>query len=378
MTSDPTELSTLMRAPAAPPQRLAQGRRRSATPAIQPKDSLMQPAGDPPFIALRRLLIGYQVSQAIHVAATLGIADLLKDGPCSSADLAAATNTHPRTLYRLLRALASVGVFAEEADRRFALTPLGEYLRSDSLATLRPQATLLGRPYRWLTWSDLLHSVQTGENAAQHVLGMNIWEYRAQHPEEEAVFDATMSAFSRRHASAVLAAYNFARFGLIVDVAGGRGALLAAILASYPAARGVLFDQPQVVAHAGPILQAAGMSERVQLIGGSFFEAVPAGGDAYILKFIIHDWEDAEAVAILQACRRAMKPGATLLVIERVIGLRNPDPEATFSDLNMLVDPGGLERTREEFAALFGQAGLLLVGVTATASEVSVIEATAA
>jgi hypothetical protein len=338
----------------------------------------MQPAGDPSFLALRRLLIGFQVSQAIHAAAALGIADLLKDGPRSSADLAAATSTHPPTLYRLLRALASVGVFSEEDDRRFALTPLGAYLRSDAEATLRPQATLLGRPYRWLTWSDLLYSVQTGENAAQHVLGMSIWEYRAQRPEEEAVFDATMSAYSRRHATAVLAAYDFTRFGQIVDVAGGRGALLAAILARYPAARGVLFDQPQVVANAGPFLQAAGLSERVQVIGGSFLEAVPAGGDAYILKFIIHDWEDAEAVTILEACRRAMKPGATLLVIERVLDARSQDWEATFSDLNMLVGPGGLERTREEFAALFAQAGLRLAGVTPTTSEVSVIEATAA
>ena len=327
-----------------------------------------------PSAALLGLVNGYQVSQAIHVAATLGIADLLKNGPRSSDDLAAATGTHAGSLYRLLRALASVGVFREDADRRFALTPLGDGLRSDAPEPVGPWAVFIGQPEHQRAWGHLLHSIQTGENAFQHVHGVNVWEYRARSPEAGAIFDRAMTGLSRSVTDAVLNAYDFAQFACVVDVGGGQGALLAAILTKHPSMRGVLFDQPQVVAGAEQVLQAAGVSDRCQVGGGDFFEAVPGGGDAYVLKSILHDWEDEQATAILRTCRHAIGPNGKLLVIEREISPPNEGPRAKFVDLLMLVSAGGRERTREEWAALFTAGGFRFVGVTRTKISWSVIE----
>ena len=327
-----------------------------------------------PAMVLMRLVNGYQVSQAIHVAVMLGIADLLADGSRSLDELAVATGAHARSLYRLLRALASVGVFREEADRRFALTPLGDCLRSDAPEPVGPWAAFVGQPYVWETWAQLLHSVRTGENAFRHTHGTGVWEYRAGHPEASAVFDRAMTANSRRVAEAVLAAYDFSRFAYVVDVGGGQGALLAAILAKHPSARGVLFDQPHVVAGSEGVLRAAGVAERCRVVGGSFFETIPEQGDAYVLKAILHDWEDEEAAAILRACRRVIGPDGRVLVIERVVGPPNEDAESKLSDLNMLVGPGGRERTRKEFEVLFSGAGFRVVDVVPTRALVSVIE----
>jgi hypothetical protein len=277
-------------------------------------------------------------------------------------------------LYRLLRALASVGVFNEEDDRRFALAPLGDGLRSDAAEPVAPWARFIGRPYHWRSWGDLLYSVQTGETASQHAHGMSQWDYGARHPEERDVFDAAMTGMSRRQAVALLAAYDFGSFSRIVDVGGGQGAFLAAVLTKYPATRGVRFDQPDVVAHAEPILRAAGVADRCEVVGGSFFEDVPGGGDAYVLKGVVLNWGDEEAVAILRACRRAMGQTGSLLVIEPVVGPPNEGALEKFADLIMLVVPGGQARTREELAALFLSAGFRLGGVTATGSEVSIVE----
>jgi hypothetical protein len=331
-----------------------------------------------PALALRRLVNGYQVTQAIHVAAVLGIADLLADGPRSSDDLAAATETHPGALYRLLRALDSVGVFREEEGRRIALTELGACLRSDAPEPVGGWAAFVGEPYQWQAWGALEHSVRTGENAFRHVHGIDSWTYRERHPELSASFDRAMTSLSRQVVGAVLDAYDFGRFGRVVDVGGGNGAFLAAILARYPTARGVLFDQPHVVSGAGPILKAAGVADRCQVVGGSFFETVPAGGDAYILKAILHDWEDEPCLQILQTCRRAMAEGTGLLVIERELGWPNQDPDAKFSDLNMLVGPMGQERTPAEYAALFAKGGFRFVGVTPSAVGTGVYEGVAA
>lgn len=328
-----------------------------------------------PSLALKRLVDGYQMSQAIHVAATLGIADLLAGGARASDDLAAATATDPRTLYRLLRALASVGIFHEDEDRHFSLTPLGDCLRSNALEPVGGWAAYIGRPFYWEAWSDLLHSVKTGENAFRHVHGTDAWDYRARHPEENAIFDRAMTANARRTTEAVLVAYDFARFTRIVDVGGGQGALLAAILARYPAARGVLFDQSHVVARAEAILLRAGVADRCEVVGGDFFAAVPDGGDGYLMRAILHDWDDTEAIAILRSCRRAIAPPGRLLVIEWVIAPPNEGRDAKFGDLNMLVAPGGRERTREEYVALFASADFRLTGVFATAMGMSVIEA---
>jgi ubiquinone/menaquinone biosynthesis C-methylase UbiE len=324
-----------------------------------------------------RLLNGYRVTQAIHVAATLGIADLLKDGPRFADDLAAATGSHPGALYRVLRALAAVGVFREEADRRFSLAPMGRCLCSDAERPVGPYAAFVGRPHHWQAWGDLLHSTLTGENAFRHVHGVGVWDYLANNPEEGAIFDRAMTGNSRGIAERIMSAYDFSPFGRVVDVAGGQGALLAAILAAHQTMSGILFDRPEVVARARPVLEAARVTERCEVVGGSFFEAVPEGGDAYLLKYILHDWDDAASFSILRACRRACGPNAKLLVMERVVAPPNEGTETKISDLNMLVSPGGKERTGKEFVALLASAGFRMERIVEVDARLSVIEGVA-
>ena len=231
----------------------------------------MEQQDERPAAMLMRLVSGFQVSQAISVAATLGIADLLGDGPRSADELAVTTGSHPRSLYRLLRALAGVGVFREDAEGRFALTPLGDCLRSDAPGSVAPMAVFFGNPEYWQAWGDLHHSIQTGEYAFRHVHGMSPWEYRVHHPEAGAVFDRAMTGLSRAGDNAALAAYDFGHFGSVVDVGGGQGAFLAALLARHQGTRGILFDQAHVVARAQPVLEAAGVAGRCRIEAGSFF-----------------------------------------------------------------------------------------------------------
>lgn len=321
---------------------------------------------------------GYQVSQALHVAATLRISDFLASSPRDATDLAEVTATHGPTLLRLMRALESVGVYACDDDGRYANTELGEQLRVDVPGSIAGWATYVGRPYYRQAWTALLDSVRTGENAFAAVHGTPVWEYRQLHPEEQVIFDGAMTATAGVVAEAVASSYDFARFGTVADLGGGVGTLLAAILERYPAVHGVLFDQPDVVAGAEPVLQAAGVTDRCQVVGGSFFDSVPTGADAYLLKAVIHDWLDAESITILRTCRRAMRDDATLLLVEQLIG-QGPDPVQTaFSDLNMLVSPGGQERTLEQYGALLDASGFSLTGVTETGTPVFVIEAQAA
>ncbi|HET9000059.1 MAG TPA: methyltransferase [bacterium] len=327
-----------------------------------------------PSAAFLDLINGFRVSQAIHVAATLGIADLLRDGPRSSDELAAATGTHAGALYRLLRTLAGVGVFREDVDRRFGLTPLGECLRSDAHEPLGPWAVHIGQPYVWQAWGHLLESVRTGENAFRRVHGVSVWDYYARNPTAGAIFDRAMTGHSRLQADAVLKAYDFGRFGCVLDVGGGHGLLLSAVLAKHPSLRGVLFDQPHVVVGAEPVLQAAGVADRCQVVGGDFFEALPDGSDAHVMKFILHDWEDAQATAILRTCRRAIAPNGKLLVIDSEISPPNEGALGKLRDLTMLVHTGGRERTREEWTALFAAGGFRLVRATPTEAGLSIIE----
>jgi hypothetical protein len=321
------------------------------------------------------MINGYQVSQAIHVAATLGIADLLKDGLRTSDELAQATETHPATLYRLLRALAAVGILREDDDRRFALAPMGEQLREDHPQSLRGWAAFIGRPYYWEAWGHLLDSVRTGENAFRLLNGEDIWSYRAERPEENAIFDRAMRSLTAATNRALLDSYDFSRFGTIVDVGGGNGALLALLLAEYPKMRGILFDQPHVVANANDVLR--GVADRCRVVPGSFFESVPTGGDAYVLKAIIHDWDDEQSTTILRVVRQSVPDGGVLFVLERLLGGPNEDPVTKFGDLNMLVAPGGRERTVDEFAGLFAAARFKLERVTTTAAGLAVVEAVA-
>jgi hypothetical protein len=320
-----------------------------------------------PTVALRRLVNGYQVTQAIHVAAALGIADLLREGPRDNDALARDTDSHAPSLHRVLRALAAVGVLHEGDDGRFALTAIGECLRSDAAEPVGGWAAFVGRPYHFQAWSALLHGVRTGESPFRSVHGTDVWDYRASHPEEGAIFNAAMTDIMRRANAHVLAAYDFGRFATVVDVGGGRGAFLRAVLDANPATRGILFDQQHVVA-------GADVGERCEVVGGSFFEAVPGGADGYLLKAVLHDWEDDEALRILARCRAAISDDGALLVVERDLGAANEDADAKLADLNMLVGPGGRERTRDQFAALFAAGGFELVGATPSAIGLTVFE----
>lgn len=327
----------------------------------------------PPEMALLQLVTGYWVSQAIYVAARLGIADLLKDGAKSSEELAAATGTHAPTLYRLMRALVSVGLFTETDGGRFELTPVGAALQSSAGSARSMTIHLLEKP-SWQAWGELMHSVRTGETGFLHAHGMEVFPYYSQHPESAAPFNEAMTELSKIVCDAVARAYDFSPYAKVVDVGGGHGSLLAAILKASPQTEGVLFDIPQVVegARRGP-LAAEELAGRAEIVEGDFFTSVPEGGDAYVMKHIIHDWDDERAIVILKNINRVIKPGGKLLLIEQVI---TPDGGtfSTGSDLHMLIMTGGRERTEEEYRTLFAAAGFELTRVVPTESLVSLVE----
>jgi hypothetical protein len=328
-----------------------------------------------PSIELMRLINGYQVSQALHVVAALGVADQLKDGPKPYEAMAQACGAHPSSLYRLLRTLASVGVFHESGNKEFSLTPLGVCLTGDAPGSTRNYARWIGQRGQWGSWGNLLHSIKSGESALGFTYGTDAWTYRMQHPDEQAVFDSAMTGNSRTEAQAVLDAYDFCRFGCVVDVGGGQGLLLKTILLACPGSRGILFDQPQVITSADPALTSPELGQRCQLVAGSFFESVPTGGDVYIMKVILHDWDDRTSIEILRACRRAMSATATLVVVERVIGPPNEMPDGKFSDLNMMVQYAAMERTDQEFDNILKNSGFKMTEIIPTRSPHSIIVA---
>ena len=320
-------------------------------------------------VDLLQIMTSYWAAQTIYVAAKLGLADLLKDGPKSSDELAQATATHAPSLARLLRALASEGVFTEEEDGRFGLTPLSMCLQSEEPGSVRAAAVMFGETL-YQAWGGLLQSVRTGEPAFGSVLGMPIYQYFAQHPEAAAVFNEAMIAMTTQVATAVVAAYAFSRFRQLVDVGGGYGTLVAAILHATPTLTGVVFDLHRVAEGARKYLESIGLAGRCAITGGDFFESVPNGGDAYILKSIIHAWDDERSIRILTNCHRAMAEKGTLLLVERVLPARTSYSSATqavtLNDLNMLVTSGGHERTEAAFRALFKAAGFTLTRVITT------------
>jgi O-methyltransferase domain/Dimerisation domain len=336
------------------------------------------PTDPPPFVALFQMVTGYYISQAIYVAATLGIADRLTDGPRSYDELAHATGTHAPSLHRLMRLLVSAGVFVEQGDGHFALTPIGAYLQMETPGSLRAVALQYTGPLHQQAWSALLHSVQMGETAFDHLFGMGLFPYLAHHPEEAAIFNAAMTAFSTQVATAVVAAYDFSPFGTIVDVGGGQGALLRAILHATPTARGVLFDLPQVVTGAKEPIEAAGLAERCTVVGGDFFASVPSGGDAYILSGVIHDWDDERSIAILNNCHCVMSSQGKLLLVEAVVPTRIdrsvPSQFSVRGDINMLVHTGGRNRTEAEFRALFEAARFTLTRIIPTQGSARILE----
>jgi hypothetical protein len=327
----------------------------------------------PPWQQLRQRILGSWVSRAIYVAAKLYIADHLKDGARPARELAAAAGVEPGPLYRLLRALAGVGVFAQQADGRFCLNPLAEPLRAGGTESLRALAVMIGEEHD-RCWDDLFETVRTGETAFDRLYGRPYFAYLGEHPEQAEIFDAAMTGFSGRAMHAMLDAYDLSGVKTLADVGGGLGTNLASALGRYPAMRGLLFDQPHVVARARPVLEAAGVADRCMVEGGDFFEAGPSGADAYLLGHILHDWDDARAGLILDTLRRAMPSWARLLLVEYVLPEGDGASFGKLLDLHMMVLLGGLERTEAEYRRLFAAHGFRLTCVVPTAGDVSVVE----
>ena len=315
-------------------------------------------------LALMPLITGFMTSRIIQVAAELGIADLLAKGPTTIEGLSARTQTHAPSLHRMLRALASFGLVDEIEPGRFALTLLGTQLCSNKAWSLRHLAMMYGSERAWRCWGDLLHCVRTGQSGMAHVYGVGSFEYLTAHPEAARVFNEAMAEITRQIARAVVAAYDFSRFSTIVDVGGGSGALITAILAASKALRGIVFDLPSGNAEAAHQLATAGVAERCTVITGDFFQSVPGNADAYILKSVIHDWDDERSITILKNCRKAITANGKLLLVERVMPQRmEASPthqQMAMLDMNMLVMPGGRERTQAEYRSLFAAAGFEL------------------
>ena len=332
--------------------------------------------GMPPVAMMLRLLNGYLVARSIHVAAQLGIADVLHDGPKAAGDIAAAVDAHPDALYRLLRALAGVGVFAEVEPGSFALTPLGNCLREDAVPTLGHFARLLGSESYLQACDCFLQTVQTGRSGFDLAHGISRYAVFDQDRELESLYNEAMLDLTSMQIPALLAAYDFSGIQSIVDVGGGQGGLLTAILVANPHITGILFERPQVAEEARAKLKAAGLASRCQVVGGDMAEEVPEGGDAYIVKHVFMELDDAEAVVVLRNLRRAMHGSSRLLVIDPVLPADNQPSPATFGDLLMLLlSPGGRCRTPAEFHSLFETAGLVPGRVITTPAGTSVVEA---
>jgi hypothetical protein len=321
-----------------------------------------KPAAD--LADLRRLINGYQVTQTLHVLAVLQVPDHLAGGPRSAAELARATDADAEALYRVLRAVAAIGVLEELPDRRFALTALGQGMRSDVPESMAGWAAFVGRPYHQASWARLLDGVRQGRNPFQLEFGTDIWSYRREHPDEAVIFNRAMNSLTGSMTESLVSGFDFSRFRKIVDVGAGGGAMLVAILRRHPEIKGVLFDLPHVVADTKSFVNGSGLSERIELVGGSFLESMPAGGDCYVLKSVLHNWPDDSARCIVRLCRDAMGAGGALLVIERLIPEPNEGADVKYMDVSMFVGPGSFERDAEEWRALLQAGGFRMERVT--------------
>lgn len=339
------------------------------------QDVVQETSNDvPPSAKLMQMIFGLVTSQAISVAAKLGLADLLEGGAKTAEELAEATGTKARPLYRIMRALASAGIFAEDNTGRFQLTPLAEPLRSGTRDSLRDFAIFLGEDWHWRVWGGLAYSAQTGQPAFEHVHGKAYFDYLGENKGPAQVFNNAMTSLSTAASAAVAGAYDFTGVNKLVDVGGGHGFLLASILQQYPRMRGVLFDAPSVIDGAKDAIEAHGIANRCELVAGDFFTSVPAGGDVYMIKHIIHNWDDERAAEILRNCRRAMAENGKVLVVEMVIPEGNTPSLGKLLDLEMLVLFQSFERTEAEYRALFERAGFRLARAFPTESPYSVIE----
>lgn len=339
--------------------------------------SALHRSSAPGNVALLELATGAWTTQMLYVAAKLGVADALAAGPARAEELAPRVGAHPEALHRLMRAMTSRGVLRERRDGRFVLTAVGQALRADAEGSLRDMVLFIGHPARWQDWGSLLYSVQTGQPAADMLRGMPFFEYLDTDPEFAEVFNNAMTAASGLSNDVALSAYDFSGARLVVDVGGGHGAVLTTILQSAPLANGILFDLPTVVDGAAAALEHAGLAERCAVVGGSFLESVPAGGDMYVMKNVIHDWNDDDAGTILRNIRTAIAEGGTLILLEMVLPQRASSFIGHMLDLEMLLMLHGKERTRAQYSELFDRAGFRLQRVIPTVSPISLIEARA-
>ncbi len=342
------------------------------------EENVTKPAALPPSILLYQMAVGHYLSRALALAAKLRIADLLKDGPRHYGEVAKATGTHASSLSRVMRLLSSAGVFVERHNGNFALTPLGEYLRSEVKGSMRASVMLFAGVGIQDAWKDLEYCVQTGEPAFRRTRpDGDPFSQMAEGPDAK-IFDEAMATFAPQTSAAIAAAYDFSGFDSLVDVGGGNGALLIGILNANPNLRGIVFDMPHNADSAKNKIAEAGLASRCQAVGGDFFKEVPSGGDAYIIKHVIHDWNDEPALAILKNCRRAMGPNGKLLIAEGLypahIDQSDISRGATANDVNMLVCTGGRQRSEAEFRSLYEAAGFKLTKIVATPARLSVIE----
>ena len=333
-----------------------------------------QPGVPPPDAILMQMLFGALMQRSICVAAKLGIADLIAEKPQTAAELAAKTETHAPSLYRVLRTLASAGIFTESTDQKFELTPIAALLRSDAPNSIRDFAIMMGEDWIWQACGELMYSVKTGGVAHEKVQGMSSFEFFAHNAEAGSVFNRAMTNFTLAVIPAIIEAYDFSAVGTLMDIAGGHGLLLAGILKANPQMQGILFDLPFVIEGAGELLEKEGVRHRVELASGDFFQSLPAGADAYMMKHIIHDWDDERSIKILQNIRGAMNENGRVLIIEMVVPEGNAPSPSKALDLLMLVMEGGKERTKDEYRRLLEASGFRLTKVIPTKSPYSVIE----
>lgn len=328
----------------------------------------------PPSIAVLNMICGYWVTQFIYVAAKLNIADHLKKRPMTCQELAQATGANEQALYRLMRGLASLGIFTETKEGRFKLNALGKSLCADTPGSMRSMALMNGMPFHWKVWENFLETIKTGQPGFERTFGMDSFSFFNTHPEEDAIFSGAMTAMSVQSVAPIVAAYDFGAAYKVADIGGGEGSLLAGILQANSDLKGVLFDRPSVVAQAQTTFEQ--LAERMEFVSGDIFEKIPSGSDIYILKNILHDFSDEKALLILKKCREALNNSARLLIIETIIPAGNAPFSGKLIDLEMLMmTPGGRERNETEYGQLLEAAGFKLNRIVPTIAPLSLIEA---
>ena len=336
-------------------------------------DAAVRMEGPPPEAQIAELLLSQLASRLVYLTATLKLADHLSEGPKTAEQLAPLTATHAPALYRVMRTLASLGFLTEDAEHRFVLRPLGAVLASGTPS--HAAALTLGGELLTRSLDNLLYSVQTGKTAFERSFGVPVFDWLQANPVQASLFNDTMRGFHGMEPAAVAAAYDFSTFESIADIGGSTGNMLATILSRYPGPRGILFDLPHVVREAPAFLQQRGVTDRIRIEAGSFFEGVPVGADAYVLSHVIHDWNQEQCLTILGHCRRAMPSRGSLLLVEMVLPEGDAPHPGKLLDMVMLTVPGGEERTPSQYSTLLDQAGFRMTRVVPTASLVSIVEA---